>query len=390
VPKHAVQRSRRLGHLKVLASVVLVVVFVSLFVGSATGMIGRSDGGDDDRAAGVDSRASDAASDAASDDASTAADASVSAEPTEIVTDVPPQDVKGAKKLKRSLAWLRRGLADETTFRVGTFNVLGSSHTAKGGNHKGFGSGYTRMGMAWSLVAQAELSVVGFQELEEVQYSRMMSLSGWEAYPGPTLDRGSIRDSIAWDPDVWELVEANSVGVPYFGGQIIRRPVVKLKNIDSGREVWFFNTHNPATTKGHGNNARWRGAAVGIEVQLANDLGSDGTPVVFTGDYNDRAEVFCPIVGGTELEAANGGSYVSGCATPDHMDVDWIFGSGMEWSGFVSASQGIVGRVSDHPFVYAEAYVPEEPLGGDTPSDAPTPSDGSSPSSDSSESSDSQ
>ncbi len=52
-------------------------------------------------------------------------------EPTEVVTDVPPQDVKDAKKLKRSLAWLRRGLADETTFRVGTFNVLGSSHTAK-------------------------------------------------------------------------------------------------------------------------------------------------------------------------------------------------------------------------------------------------------------------
>ena len=38
---------------------------------------------------------------------------------------------------------------------------------------------------------------------------------------------------------------------------------------------------------------------------------------------------------------------------------------GMEFSGFVSASQGIVGRVSDHPFVYAEGYIPEEPLGGD-------------------------
>ena len=98
---------------------------------------------------------------------------------------MPPQDVKGAKKLKRTLAWLRRGLADETTFRVGTFNVLGSSHTAKGGNRKGFASGYTRMGMAWSLIAQADLSVVGFQELEEVQYSRFRSAGrGWEAYPG--------------------------------------------------------------------------------------------------------------------------------------------------------------------------------------------------------------
>ncbi len=281
---------------------------------------------------------------------------------------MPPQDVKDAKKLKRSLAWLRRGLADETTFRVGTFNVLGSSHTAKvGGNKRGYASGSTRMGMAYSLINQADLDVIGFQEFEEVQYGRFRSLAGsrWDVYPGPSLDRGSIRDSIAWRTDVWKLVEANSIAIPYFGGDLIRRPVIKLENIDSGREVWFFNTHNPASTPNHGNNAHWRDVAVGIEVRLANELGADGTPVVFTGDYNDRAEVFCPIVGGTDLEAANGGGYSSGCDTPDRMDVDWIFGSEMEFSDFVSASQGIIGRVSDHPFVYAEAFIPEEPLGGD-------------------------
>jgi hypothetical protein len=363
VPKHAVQRSRRLGHLKVVASVVLVVVFLALAVGSATGKIGSSDGGDDNRAVGVDAQAGDETGGEAGDEAGSTDEASPSDEPTEIVTDVPPQEVKGAKKLKRSLAWLRRDLADETTFRVGTFNVLGSSHTAKSGNRKGFASGYTRMGMAWSLMAQAELSVVGLQELEEIQHNRFRSLSGWDTFPGPTLDRGSIRNSLAWDPDVWELVEANSIGIPYFGGQIIRRPVVLLKNIESEREVWFFNTHNPASTRGHGNNARWRAAAVSLEIQLANELSADGTPVVFTGDYNDRAEVFCPIVGGTDLEAANGGSYDGGCVTPDRMDVDWIFGSSIEWETFSSVSQGVVGRVSDHPFVYAEAYIPEEPLG---------------------------
>jgi len=389
VPKHAMQRSRRLGHLKIAASVLLVVAFVTLFVGSATGVIGSRDddkGGDDDHAAG-------AATPGGSDASDDTEGADPSEEPTEVVTDVPPQDVKGAKKLKRSLAWLRRGLADETTFRVGTFNVLGSSHTARGGNRKGWASGYTRMGWAWSLITQADLSVVGFQELEEVQYSRMRSLSGWDAYPGQSLDRGSIRNSLAWDPDVWDLVEANSIGIPYFGGQIIRRPVVKLKNIESGRDVWFFNTHNPASTKGHGNNARWRAAAIGLEVRLANELSADGTPVVFTGDYNDRAEAFCPIVGGTDLEAANGGSYVGGCDTPDRMDVDWIFGSGIEWQEFVSASKGITGRVTDHPFVYAEAYVPEEPLGGQegdpsgeaSPTGDASPSDGDSPTDDESD-----
>jgi hypothetical protein len=378
-------RSRRLGQLKVVATTVLVIVFVTLFVGGATGKIGARDDGDDGDqvAADVGATTTSGAAEPAVDDGSsdTATDAPTD-EPTEIVTDVPAQAVKDAKKLKRSMAWLRRGLADETTFRVGTFNVLGSSHTAPiGGNKKGYSSGVSRMGMTYSLISQADLDVIGFQEFEEVQYHRFRSLAGsrWDLYPGPSLDRGSIRDSIAWRTDVWKLVEANSIAIPYFGGQLIRRPVIKLENIESGREVWFFNTHNPADVRG--GNAHWRGVAVGIQIRLANELGADGTPVVFTGDYNDRAEVFCPIVGETELEAANGGGYSSGCDTPDRMDVDWIFGSQMEFSGFVSQSQGILGRVSDHPFIYAEAYIPQEPLGGEAgnePSGDPSPSGDSS------------
>jgi hypothetical protein len=371
-------RSRRLGHLKIVATVALVVAFVTLFVGGATGVIGPGDDGGDGN-----STAADVGAPASTEPSS---DPTAAISPTDgltpVVTDVPPQNVKDAKKLKRSLAWLRRGLADETTFRVGTFNVLGSSHTAKvGGNKRGYASGATRMGMAWSLINQADLDVIGFQEFEDPQYGRFRSLAGsnWGLYPGPTLDRGSIRDSIAWRTDTWDLVEANSIAIPYFHGQMIRRPVIKLKNKESGREVWFFNTHNPATTPNHGNNAHWRGVAIGIEVRLANQLAADGTPVVFTGDYNDRAEVFCPIVGGTEMEAANGGSYSGGCATPSHMDVDWIFGSGIQFSNYVSASNGIVGRVSDHPFVYAQGYIPEEPLGGE-PTGTASPSDDSSPS----------
>jgi hypothetical protein len=379
-------RSRTLGKLKIVASVVVVIAFVTLFVGGAVGLIGSPDDARD-KTVGVDEPSAGQAvpSDGgtAEPDDTTAATAGTETtgeptdEPAAVVTDVPPQQVKDSKRLKRTLEWLRRGLADETTFRVGTFNVLGSSHTAKGGNRKGWASGYTRMGWAYSLISQAELDVIGFQELEDVQYNRFLSLGGgnWAAYPGNTLDRGSIRNSLAWRTDVWELVTADSIGIPYFGGQIIRRPVVKLKNIESGREVWFFNTHNPASTPKWGNNARWRAAAIGLEVGLANELGADGTPVVFTGDFNDRAEAYCPLTAATELEAANGGSNDGSCVVPSSPDVDWIFGSGMEFSGFVSASQGIEGRVSDHPFVYAQAYVEEEPLEAQPSSDA-SPSNG--------------
>ena len=55
--KHALHRSRRLGHLKVVATVMLVVAFVTLFVGGATGMIGApGDGGGDDQAVTADAR----------------------------------------------------------------------------------------------------------------------------------------------------------------------------------------------------------------------------------------------------------------------------------------------------------------------------------------------
>lgn len=377
--RHATQRSRTVGHLKVVASVVVVVAFVTLFVGGAVGLIGSPDDGDDGGTGAAREPGNVPTSALGSDEATdgtgstTEKDATAPVEtPTPVVTDVPPQPVQDSRKLKRTLEWLRRGLADETTFRVGTFNVLGSSHTAKGGNRKGWASGYTRMGWAYSLIDQADLDVIGFQELEDVQYNRFLSLGGgsWDAYPGNTLDRGSIRNSLAWRTDVWELVTADSIGIPYFGGQIIRRPVVKLKNIESGREVWFFNTHNPASTPNHGNNARWRAAAIALEVDLANELGADGTPVVFTGDYNDRDAAYCPLTAATDLEAANGGSNDGSCVMPPSPDVDWIFGSGIDFSGFVSASQGIEGRVSDHPFVYSEAYIVEEPIPGEPSSDA--------------------
>ena len=361
---HASSRPRWGRRLKTLGSVIVIAVFSALLVASVTGRTGsqRHNGSRD--VAGVaepaplETPTPDAGSDAASP-SPVATDV-----PTPLPTHVPPQTVKRAKELKRSMAWLRRGLADETTFRVGTLNVLGDSHTARGGNKKGWATGYTRMGWAYSMISRAGLDVVGFQEFETPQYHRFRSLTGssWDVFPGPTLDRGSIRDSIAWRTNVWSLVDATSISIPYFHGQPIRRPVVKLRNIESGREVWFFNTHNPASTPRWGNNARWRAVAIARETELANDLGADGTPVVFTGDYNDRAAAFCPLTTRTELVAANGGSSEGACRLPAGPGIDWIFGSGMEFSDFVTARNGVTGRVTDHPFVYAEAYVPEEPL----------------------------
>ena len=355
--KHASSHPHR--RLLVLGATIVVVALLTVFAVGVTGLLGSNDGGDrpaaeppvHERPAGAGNQG------AGVPDRPTSV-------PTPTVTGVAPQRIHRAGNLYRSLEWLRRGLVDETTFRVGTLNVLGDSHTARGGNKKGWASGYTRMGWAYSMIMRADLDVVGFQEFETPQYHRFQSLGGsrWDVYPGPTLDRGSIRDSIAWRTDTWTFVEGTSIAIPYFHGQLIRRPVVKLQNVASGRQVWFSNTHNPASTPRWGNNAHWRAVAISKEADLAHELGADGTPIVFTGDYNDRAPAFCPLTARTDLVAANGGSGGEDCRLPASPGIDWIFGSGMEFSGFVTARHDVTGRITDHPFVYAEADIPEEPL----------------------------
>jgi Endonuclease/Exonuclease/phosphatase family len=358
--RHA--RRKRWSAVKAVASGVVVVVFLAFAVAGAFGWIGGPEDPGEGSVKAVDTQATGNAE--ADPSEGSEVEASSSASPDE-EEDQEVQKVRKAKKLKRTVEWLRReaGLADATTFRVASFNVLGDSHTRPGGNKKGWASSGARMAWTVSLFRNADIDVVGLQEFEPIQYNQFRAhMPNWDVSPGPTLDRGSIRNSLAWDTTVWELVEETSVGIPYFGGQIIRRPVVLLKNIESEREVWFFNTHNPASTPRWGNNARHRAAAISIQVRLANELGADGTPVVFTGDFNDRAEAFCPLTGQTDLEAAAGGTGDDGCVLPPRPGVDWIFGSGIEFTEYASVATGVVGRVSDHPFVYAEGFIPEEPL----------------------------
>jgi hypothetical protein len=252
----------------------------------------------------------------------------------------------------------RRMAHTPTVFRVSTFNLLGASHTAPGGNDHGYATGARRMVNAVSLLRQFDVDVVGFQEMEPVQYSTFMSLTGhgWGAYPGPTLDLGSIRQSIAWRLDQWSLVKADSIAIPYFGGQEIRMPVVLLRNVASGEDVWFANFHNPATTPQHGNNQRWRTVAEGREVALVNQLeATSADPVVITGDMNERAEYFSRLAGGTDMCPANSLVTSPGvCSMPGHQDIDWIFGSPeISFSDYVSDQDAFVRHTTDHPIVVA-------------------------------------
>src|ERR1700712_1936614 len=115
--KHSLSRATTgplWGRLRVIGSVVAVVAFVALFVLGATGRIGGSSGPDHD-AGRVAAEASTGDLPAPSPTAGTSAGGDPTTDPTP--EGVGHQKVQQGQELKHTLAWLRRGLADATTFR---------------------------------------------------------------------------------------------------------------------------------------------------------------------------------------------------------------------------------------------------------------------------------
>jgi len=243
-----------------------------------------------------------------------------------------------------------------TAFTVSSFNVLGAGHTAGKG---GLADGAARMHAAVGLLLGHDVSVAGLQEFQEPQYHTFEALAGgtYDAYPGLSLGVQPVQNSIIWKQADWSLVEAHTLSVPYFHGNHVPMPYVLLRNLHSGREVWFYNSHNPADA--HGPAAHWRAVATSLEASLARSLTADGTPMIVTGDMNDREPFACPFASGTGMHSADGAYYSGGCHMPQHPNVDWIFGSsGLDFFSFVTDRSSQTRRISDHPMVRSQVVVP--------------------------------
>jgi hypothetical protein len=252
---------------------------------------------------------------------------------------------------------LRHSAKGPTThFTVSSFNVLGAGHTAAPG---GMPSGVTRMHAAVGLLLANDVSVAGLQEFQEPQYHTFEALVGgtYDVYPGLSLGVQPVQNSIVWRQADWSLVEAHTIAVPYFHGTHVPMPYVLLRNRHSGREMWFYNSHNPANA--YGPAAHWRAVAVSIEVSLARRLTAGGTPMIVTGDMNDREPFACPFASGTGMHSADGAYYSGGCHLPEHTNVDWIFGSSsLDFSSFVTDRSTQTRRISDHPMVRSAVTLP--------------------------------
>lgn len=259
-----------------------------------------------------------------------------------------------------------------TTFRIATFNVLGNSHTTAKGDESSRPSGKKRMADTVRALGEGKPSIIGFQEMEGVQYDEFKALTGstYGTYPGDDPDQLVVANNLAWRNDTWRLLSATTFTVPYFYGKYSRRPLVLLQNVHTGQEVYVMNTHNPANTRG--NALAYRNQAVQIEAALITRLRSThpDIPVLFTGDMNDWDNFYCPMTAAAPVHAAYGGSHVFAptdqCTTPKFTvpkgqnpnPIDWIMGSpDVRFSGPTRLKDAVVAAASDHPLYWADASV---------------------------------
>ena len=243
-------------------------------------------------------------------------------------------------------------------FTLTSFNVLGSQHTAPGGDAQEFAPGRIRAEWTVRLVGAYGSSVVGMQELQADQLDAVdrAAAGTFEFWPGTALGGRGIPQSLMWKSSVWTATWTHSITIPFMDSTR-PQPIVRLQHVATGREIYVMNVHNsPKDAQGREDE---RDKATAIEIAAIKELRKDGIPVFVMGDFNEHAEAYCKITGQTDLEAAQGGSNDGTCRPPAQMRVDWIFGSSdVAFSGFRMDTGTQVRRITDHAVLTSSVSVP--------------------------------
>ncbi|MDB5096064.1 MAG: hypothetical protein JWM80_485, partial [Cyanobacteria bacterium RYN_339] len=241
-----------------------------------------------------------------------------------------------------------------TNFVLSSFNVLGYSHTEKGGNKASMASGVQRIHTIIQLLDQHHVDVAGLQEFQSPQAKEFLKVAGnrYAVYPGLSLHKGDSQNSITWRKDKWDLVKAQTFTIPYFEGHAAKQPVVLLRNKETGQEAYFLNVHNPADTADHHHQQAYRTRSTQIEADLIARLRQSGLPVFMTGDLNEHESAF------QRLQAK--GALITGndAKTRKH-GIDWLIATpGVHFSNFMRDRSKAEAAASDHPMVAARVQIP--------------------------------
>ncbi len=249
--------------------------------------------------------------------------------------------------------------ADPFTFRMGTFNILGSQHTR---GSRRWAAGTTRAGFTASLIQGYGLDLVGLQEVQDDQLNVLNArLAGFTVWPSRALGNNGVRLQIAFRDSMFELVDTASFPT-VFDHQMRPIPVVLLRNRVTGGTFYFMTMHNSPLGM-----VAERARAKAAEIAQIRALLATGRPVIISGDMNEKAPFFCQVGAATGLVAANGGRASGGCVLPPPpVKIDWIMGGGgVSFSGYTLGAGGLVSRASDHEFPHTTVTVtPRVSAGG--------------------------
>ncbi|MCY7395480.1 MAG: endonuclease/exonuclease/phosphatase family protein [Nocardioides sp.] len=337
---------------------VLVIVVVVVLVN----LVGRSDGDTSSALAGAPSASATATASTDYDDPDRY-EALTSTAPTDVAESalaergeiVEQPTTAGSQELASAAEKIARA-GVSYSFTMASFNILGSQHTAPGGDATGYAPGRVRAEWAAALVASYDASIVGLQEVQADQLDALAAASGGTSdfWPGTSLGGVGIPQSVMWDNRVWQATYTGSLTIP-FVGTTRPQPIVRLQHVASGREIYVINIHNSPQDR-----QAERDQALAIEVAAINELRRDGIPVFIMGDFNERDRAFCTITGRTDLLASNGGAVVGGsCRPPAGMRIDWIFASpDAQLSGHRTDDSVVVNRITDHAVITTEVTVP--------------------------------
>lgn len=239
-------------------------------------------------------------------------------------------------------------LPAERAFVVASFNVLGATHTRPdGGQRADWPSAIERVPGQKALIDRHQPDVIALQELQPPRQSRAFrrALGDGYGYAAET------DNAVMWRRSVFEKVGQTSIDVPYFYGTLKPMPVVRLRHRETGTLVTVLSIHNPAENFGEA--AGFRADAVRRERAFVEAERARGRVILLLGDFNAEREAFCPLARGGLLTSANGGSHDDGCVPPEETQIDWIFGAGVEFTGYANDGSPYGDRVSDHAFIAA-------------------------------------
>lgn len=270
------------------------------------------------------------------------------------------------KTLRNPTGWLDRYVGSTVPatfifgnrgFLIASFNTLGATHTATGGDAPSYPGYKTRTPKAIAVLKNAKIDVAGLQEFQKPQHEMFRKQAGGTFALYPADERTDTENSITWRRSSFDLVSGHTFKVTYFNGSTRNMPYVLLRQRTTGLTAYFINVHNPANTRKYRHQEKYRAQAIQAERALIVKLRATGRPVFLTGDLNDRKEAYCPLSTGKLLISPDAVPSME-CALPPKAWIDWVLGAGqVRFATYVRDWSTRDHKITDHPIVYARAHL---------------------------------